>query len=78
MPDLLVLISTLGGLFYFGAVGFVVGPIVAALFIAVWEIYGRAFASYLPPVALPALSGVVELDGLEAGSRTRGTPEELE
>ncbi len=68
MPDLLVLISTLGGLFYFGAVGFVVGPIVAALFIAVWEIYGRAFANYLPPVALPALSGVVESPGPEDGS----------
>ncbi|MGW8282791.1 MAG: AI-2E family transporter [Gemmatimonadota bacterium] len=68
MPDLLVLISTLGGLFYFGAVGFVVGPIVAALFIAVWEIYGRAFADYLPPVALPALSGVVERPGPEDGS----------
>ena len=57
MPDLLVLISTLGGLFYFGAVGFIIGPVVAALFISVWEIYGRAFADLLPPVVLPPLSG---------------------
>ena len=57
MPDLMVLISTLGGLFYFGAVGFIIGPVVAALFIAVWEIYGRAFAEYLPVAVLPALSG---------------------
>ena len=57
MPDLMVLISTLGGLFYFGAVGFIIGPVVAALFIAVWEIYGRAFAEFLPAVVLPALSG---------------------
>ncbi len=56
MPDLLVLISTLGGLFYFGAVGFIIGPVVAALFIAVWEIYGRAFADYLPEVVMPPLS----------------------
>ena len=57
MPDLMVLISTLGGLFYFGAVGFIIGPVVAALFIAVWEIYGRAFAEFLPAAVLPALSG---------------------
>jgi hypothetical protein len=31
--------------------------VVAALFIAVWEIYGRAFAEFLPAVVLPALSG---------------------
>ena len=57
MPDLMVLISTLGGLFYFGAVGFIIGPVVAALFIAVWEIYGRAFAEFLPAAVLPPLSG---------------------
>jgi predicted PurR-regulated permease PerM len=57
MPDLMVLISTLGGLFYFGAVGFIIGPVVAALFIAVWEIYGRAFADVLPAPALPPLRG---------------------
>jgi predicted PurR-regulated permease PerM len=63
MPDLMVLISTLGGLFYFGAVGFIIGPVVAALFIAVWEIYGRAFADYLPAVVLPALSGEIAEPG---------------
>lgn len=66
MPDLMVLISTLGGLFYFGAVGFIIGPVVAALFIAVWEIYGRAFADLLPPVELPALKGEAVLDALDA------------
>ena len=48
MPDLLILLSTLGGLVLFGAVGIVIGPIIAALFITVWEIYGIAFASVLP------------------------------
>ncbi len=62
MPDLMVLISTLGGLFYFGAVGFIIGPVVAALFIAVWEIYGRAFSDLLPPVELPALKGAAPLE----------------
>lgn len=38
MPDYVVLITTLGGLAAFGLVGFVVGPVIAALFIAVWEV----------------------------------------
>jgi predicted PurR-regulated permease PerM len=37
MPDYIVLISTLGGLELFGLSGFVMGPVIAALFIAVWE-----------------------------------------
>jgi len=47
MPDLLILLSTFGGLSMFGVVGFVLGPIIAALFIAVWRIYGKAFADLL-------------------------------
>ncbi len=50
MSDLLILLSTLGGITLFGAVGFVLGPIVAAVFVTLWEVYGRAFADYLPPV----------------------------
>ncbi|MQA28227.1 MAG: AI-2E family transporter [Luteitalea sp.] len=43
MPDLLVLFSTLGGIAAFGAIGFIVGPIVAALFVTIWEIFGKAY-----------------------------------
>jgi predicted PurR-regulated permease PerM len=50
MPDLLILIGTLGGLFLFGAIGFIVGPIVCGLFLSVWEIYGTTFKEILPPV----------------------------
>lgn len=39
MPDYLVLISTLGGIAVFGINGFVIGPLIAALFISAWEIY---------------------------------------
>jgi predicted PurR-regulated permease PerM len=38
MPDWLVLIATLGGLAVFGPSGFVIGPVIAALFISGWEI----------------------------------------
>ena len=39
MPDYLVLISTLGGMALFGLNGFVIGPLIAAMFIAVWDIF---------------------------------------
>jgi predicted PurR-regulated permease PerM len=41
MPDYIALISTLGGLATFGLNGFIVGPIVAALFIAVWHLFSQ-------------------------------------
>jgi len=42
MPDYLVLISTLGGMALFGLNGFVIGPVVAAMFIAVWGLFTEA------------------------------------
>ena len=39
LPDYMVLISTLGGMSLFGLTGFVMGPVIAALFIACWDIY---------------------------------------
>jgi predicted PurR-regulated permease PerM len=50
MHDLFVLFGTLGGLAMFGLLGIIIGPIVAALFITIWEIYGVAFKEYLPDV----------------------------
>jgi predicted PurR-regulated permease PerM len=50
MHDLLILFSTLGGLFLFGVVGFIVGPILAALFVTIWDIYAVAFRDILPAV----------------------------
>jgi len=38
MPDYVVMISTLGGMAVFGINGFVLGPVIAAMFIAVWHI----------------------------------------
>jgi predicted PurR-regulated permease PerM len=48
LSDLLVLVATLGGISLFGVMGFVIGPIVAALFVTIWEIYGEAFRDVLP------------------------------
>jgi predicted PurR-regulated permease PerM len=50
MSDLMILLSTMGGIVLFGALGFIVGPILAALFVTVWHIYGHAFQDWLPDV----------------------------
>ena len=42
MPDFLVLVSTLGGIAVFGPNGFVIGPLVAALFIAAWDLFAAS------------------------------------
>ena len=52
MHDLLILFGTLGGIVLFGMVGVIIGPIVAALFVTVWEIYGVAFQDVLPEVVI--------------------------
>lgn len=39
MPDYLVMLSTIGGMAVFGINGFVVGPVIAAMFISAWDIY---------------------------------------
>jgi predicted PurR-regulated permease PerM len=43
MPDYLILLSTLGGFSVFGMTGFVLGPLIAALFLTFWEIFTREF-----------------------------------
>ena len=44
MPDYVVMISTLGGMAVFGINGFVLGPTIAAMFIAVWQMLGKTGA----------------------------------
>ncbi|MCX2900606.1 AI-2E family transporter [Pseudomonas mandelii] len=49
MPDYMILISTLGGMAVFGLNGFVIGPLIAALFMSSWAI----FSETKPRVQLP-------------------------
>ena len=49
MPDYVVLITTLGGFEMIGFNGFVIGPVIAALFMAVWEIFANAPGTDFPP-----------------------------
>ncbi|MFZ7128177.1 MAG: AI-2E family transporter [Desulfobacterales bacterium] len=48
MHDLMIFLGTLGGIALFGLIGFVIGPIVAALFVTIWDIYGEVFREFLP------------------------------
>ena len=52
LPDLMILISTLGGLALFGMAGIIIGPIVGALLLTMLEIYGETFKDQLQPVEL--------------------------
>lgn len=47
MHPLLVLFSTLGGIFIFGISGFIIGPIIAALYLAVMTIYDHHYRTEL-------------------------------
>jgi len=61
LHELLIFFSTLGGLIMFGFMGFVIGPIIAALFVTVWDLYGDEFRDWLPTTAFRPRSGPVEL-----------------
>ena len=42
MPDYIVLMSTIGGMAIFGINGFVIGPVIAALFMAAWDLFAQS------------------------------------
>ena len=39
MPDYVVLVSTLGGMAIMGLNGFIIGPVIAAMFISTWDLF---------------------------------------
>jgi predicted PurR-regulated permease PerM len=45
MPDYLILIATLGGITVFGLAGFVAGPVIAALFLVIWELFAEEYTA---------------------------------
>jgi predicted PurR-regulated permease PerM len=50
MHELMIFFGTLGGILMFGIAGIFIGPLIASLFITIWELYGIAFSDYLPEV----------------------------
>ena len=57
MHELLIFFGTLGGIGLFGLFGFIIGPIVAALFMTIWEMYGESFSDYLTELKSDKPSG---------------------
>lgn len=61
MPDWVIFISTIGGISLFGLNGVVIGPVIAALFIAIWGIYteqreeqsGHTAEAHAPEAGVP-------------------------
>jgi predicted PurR-regulated permease PerM len=53
LPDYLVLLATLGGISAFGLNGFVIGPVIAAMFLVAWDLFTvvRQQAGTAPPPA---------------------------
>ncbi|MEM9666953.1 MAG: AI-2E family transporter [Bacteroidota bacterium] len=45
MPDFLILLATLGGITVFGISGFVIGPIIAAFFLAIWQMFQEIYVT---------------------------------
>ena len=74
MPDLMILLGTLGGLITFGMAGVLIGPIVAALFITVWELYGESFRGILPATAF-GTRAATEPDAAAAPEAAAPAPE---
>jgi predicted PurR-regulated permease PerM len=49
LPDYVVLISTVGGIALLGLNGFVLGPVVAAIFLSAWDLFGQQEGPDEPP-----------------------------
>ena len=63
LPDYMILLSTLGGIVVFGLSGFVIGPIIAGLFVTVWEMFIEDFSRLddtgMPTDAVPPVPGEI-------------------
>ena len=51
MPDYVVLLSTIGGMALFGLNGFVIGPVIAAMFMAAWDLFALSRNGVVPESA---------------------------
>jgi predicted PurR-regulated permease PerM len=64
MHELFIFFGTLGGIGMFGVFGFIIGPVVAALFVTVWDIYGETFRESLTDIR----KGWTDSEGQEGAS----------
>ncbi len=69
-------IDNFGGIVMFGILGFIIGPIVAALFATIWEIYGVVFRDVLPAPARPLSGDAASGDDASEGVAPEGATSE--
>jgi predicted PurR-regulated permease PerM len=69
MPDYLVLMSTLGGIAVFGLNGFVIGPVIAAMFVAVWSTLAPPRAVAEPSVTDPRTTALAHANSAAEKAR---------
>ncbi|MDL2269608.1 AI-2E family transporter [Desulfosarcina sp. OttesenSCG-928-A07] len=62
MHELMIFFGTLGGIFMFGIPGVIIGPIIAALFVTAWDIYGQSFKDILPETPISAFFAEKTID----------------
>lgn len=60
MPDYMILLATLGGLTVFGLSGFIIGPVVAALFLVLWGMFQEEYSQEESPEQVEAVKEAAE------------------
>lgn len=65
MHELMIFFGTLGGIMMFGISGIFIGPLIASLFVTIWELYGITFSDYLPEVYSRKKSSAAKSPGIE-------------
>jgi predicted PurR-regulated permease PerM len=79
MHEMFILLGTLGGIGMFGIIGFIIGPIIAALFVTIWDLYGETFKDYLPDVGTFELRDkIIKVDKAELGIQDEDETENSE
>jgi predicted PurR-regulated permease PerM len=76
MHDLMVFFSTLGGIGMFGPMGFIIGPMIAALFLSLVDIYTREFGASLDATLPPGTRVPAGVAAVASVPSTAGVPAE--
>ncbi len=71
MHDLFVFLGILGGISLFGPLGLIVGPIVASLFVTVWDLYGQVSEEIIDASASDRAPDHRDPAGEQAGVRKK-------
>ena len=60
LPDLLIFLGTIGGIGIFGISGIIIGPLAAAIFVSMWQMYKTTFKDLLKRVSIDEIASANE------------------